>query len=75
MDRDQQQRFAEAVERKKREAKEASEAPHDENPHGSKVEGGTQSSVTDTGRPHDTGDSGAKPAGQKGGGASKRWST
>ena len=55
MDEDQLERFGEAVERKKQEAKEASEQPHQENPAGTDV-GGDQPDLTAASRPQDTRD-------------------
>lgn len=63
---DQQRRFAETVEQKKAEAKEASEAPHEEHGADGKV-AGEQRSATDA--DHD----GVRPAGRKGGGSANRW--
>ncbi len=69
MDDEQQQRFADAVERKKAEADAASRAPHEEHAHGSEMPEKAQRTPGDSNR------EGVRPAGQKGGGSSKHWST
>jgi hypothetical protein len=68
MDSDQQERFAEAVERKKQEADAASKAPHEEHADDGPVSGAQTTTGDST---HD----GVMPAGQKGGAHSKRWNS
>jgi hypothetical protein len=60
MEREQQERFAEAVERKKAEAKARSEQPPDVAAGGSPVSEEVQASKVETGRPQDAGDIRAK---------------
>ena len=62
-DKDQLDRFGEAVERKKEEAKTASEAPHQQNPGISGIEG-DERSLIEHGRPQDTRDERKKNAGK-----------
>jgi len=68
MDSDQQERFAEAVERKKAESDAASKAPHAETPHEGPVDGAQTT-------PGDATHDGVRPAGQKGGAHAKRWNS
>jgi hypothetical protein len=63
MDDEQQQRFAEAVERKKQEADAAARGEHDQNPSGSTVSAGEQASLVEHGRTQDVADPRAKNSG------------
>jgi hypothetical protein len=57
------ERFGEAVERKKQESKEASEAAHEQNPSGGEIQG-DQPSLIEHGRPQDERDERKKNAGK-----------
>jgi hypothetical protein len=64
---EQQERFAEAVRRKAEDAEAASRAPHEEHPGDGPVSGAQRTDGSADAQ-------GVRPAGQKGGGASRRWS-
>jgi len=66
-DDDQQRRFAEAVRRKAEQVEEASHRPHEDHPRDGAVPGPQRTSGAADAE-------GVRPAGQKGGGAARRWS-
>lgn len=63
MDKEQQQAFAAAVERKKQEADAAARGDHAQNPSGSTVSAGEQASLIEHGRTQDVRDVRAKNSG------------